>query len=48
MTLVLGLSFVHADIVPVTSTRSLVDSTDLIIAGTVEHVARLLEVRGKV
>ena len=37
VTLLLGL-FVHAEVVPVTSTRSLVDSADLIIVGTVERV----------
>jgi hypothetical protein len=37
-TLLLGLRFVHAEIVPVTSTKSLVDSADLIIAGTVKNV----------
>jgi hypothetical protein len=38
VTLLLGLTFVHAEIVPITSTRSLVDSADLVIAGTVERV----------
>jgi hypothetical protein len=38
VTLLLGLRFVHAEIVPVTSTRSLIDSADLVIAGTVERV----------
>ncbi len=38
VTLLLGLRFVHAEIVPVTSTRSLVDSADLVIVGTVERV----------
>ena len=36
--LLLGLRFVHAEIVPVTSTKSLVDSADLIIAATVKNV----------
>jgi hypothetical protein len=38
VTLLLGLRLVHAEIVPVTSIRSLVDSADLVIAGTVERV----------
>lgn len=37
----LGLSFLHAEIVPVTSTRSLVDSADLIVAGRVERVQQI-------
>jgi len=36
--LLLGLGHVHAEIVPVTSTRSLVASADSVIAGTVERV----------
>jgi hypothetical protein len=38
VTLVLGLNFVHAEIVPVISTRSLVDSADLIIVGSVDRM----------
>ena len=38
VTFLLGLRFVHAEIIPVTSIRSLVDSTDLVITGTVERV----------
>lgn len=36
--LVLGLNFVHAEIVPVISMRSLVDSADLIIVGSVDRM----------
>jgi hypothetical protein len=35
---VLGICFVHADLVPSISIKSLVDSADVIIAGTVESV----------
>jgi hypothetical protein len=35
----LGLGCVHAEVAPVTSTRSLVDSADLIVVGKVERVA---------
>lgn len=38
VTLLLGLMFAHAEIAPVTSIRSLVDSADLVIAGAVERV----------
>jgi hypothetical protein len=38
VTFALGLGFVYAEIVPIISTRSLVDSADLIIVGTVERV----------
>jgi HEAT repeat protein len=38
VTLLLVLGFVHAEIVPVTSTRDLVDTADLVIVGTVELV----------
>jgi hypothetical protein len=38
VTFLLGLRFVHAEIIPVTSIRSLVDSADLVITGTVERV----------
>jgi hypothetical protein len=38
LAVLLGLGLAHAEIIPVTSTRRLVDSADLVIAGTVERV----------
>jgi hypothetical protein len=38
VTLLFGLGFAHAGIVPTLSIRSLVDSSDLVIVGTVERV----------
>jgi hypothetical protein len=41
VTLLSGLGFVHAEIVPLSSTRNLVDTADLVIVGSVERVRQI-------